>query len=80
MDIDLTVEQLPYRSGGGCCHLTATVSVDSRMPRAQQRAAVVHEALEACLGMVLPHDKIVDIEDVVCDALQQWEPIEEEGG
>jgi hypothetical protein len=49
------------------------------MPRAQQRGTVVHEALEACLGMVLSHDKIVDIEDVVCDALQQWEPIEEEG-
>ena len=80
MDIDLAVDTLPYQMGGGCCHLKATVSIDSRMPRAQQRGTVVHEALEACLGMVLSHDKIVDIEDVVCDALQQWEPIEEEEG
>ena len=80
MDIDLAVDTLPYQMGGGCCHLKATISLDRRTSRAQQRATVVHEALEACLGMVVAHDKIVDIEDVVCDALQQWEPIEEEGG
>ena len=82
MDVELTRDKrLGYsHTGGGYCRVVAQVTIDPNLTRYQQRQAVVHEALEACLGMVLSHDKICDIEDVVCDALQQWEPIEEEQG
>ena len=79
MDIELNADKdLGYcNTGGGRCRITAQISIDPHLTRFQQRSAVVHEALEACLGYVLSHDKLIDIEDVVCDALQQWEPIEE---
>lgn len=79
MDIEVNKDKaLGYcHAGGGCCHITARISIDPNLTRYQQRQTVVHEALEACLGYVLSHEKLIDIEDVVCDALQQWEPIEE---
>ena len=60
-------------AGGGCCELVAVISVDPGMTRENQRRAVIHEALEVCLGYVMPHDKLCDIEDVVCEALELWE-------
>ena len=57
--------------------MTAIISFDPALPRHLQRRAVVHEAFEAMFGFVLPHDKIEDAEDVICDALEQWEGYEE---
>ena len=62
-----------YDTGGGCCDLSAVISYDPSSPKDLQRRAVVHECLEAMFGCVLGHEKILDAEDVICDALEQWE-------
>lgn len=65
-----------YDMGGGCCDMTVVISYDPAMPKRLQRRAVVHEALEVLFGYVLSHEKIEDAEDVICDALEQWEGYE----
>jgi len=62
-----------YPTGGGCCDLHVTITVDPDMSPAMQRRNVIHEALEACLGYAMPHDKLCDIEYVICQALDEWE-------
>jgi len=65
-----------YDTGGGCCDLTAIISIDPGADRDMQRRAVIHEAMEAMFGFSMTHDQIQDAEDVLCDALEQWEGYE----
>jgi hypothetical protein len=76
MDIEVVKDKALglYPTGGGCCEVRAVVTVDPGQSPENQRRAVVHEVLEAYFPL-MPHDKICELEEGICDAIEQWETI-----
>jgi len=76
MDIEVVKDKALglYPTGGGCCDVRVTITVDPNQSAENQRRAVVHEVIEAYFPL-MPHDKICDLEEAVCGAIEQWESL-----
>jgi len=60
-------------SGGGYRSVEIEVVYDDSLSRYQQRSAVIYETLASVLDYVLGHDQILDITNLLNEALTQWE-------
>jgi hypothetical protein len=75
---DYKVETIDWiegaRSDGTCCNATATISIDTRLPRTRQEEVFIHEIIEAInfhLELELKHPQITALASSLYSVLKE---------